>query len=106
MTTAFQATAFQDNAFQIDASGLSLALVATEGADLCAASVTLTALTANFSLVATEGTDACAASVAIAVQMGKVMSWVVLPGRLYTHKMPAKGKVRLSGRNFTARGDA
>ena len=106
MSTAFQATGFQNDAFQIDASGVSLALAATEGADACAASITVSALTASFALMATEGADSCSALVSLTINVGKPMSWVILPGRSYTQKMAAKGIVSCSGKNRLVRGDA
>lgn len=82
MSTAFQATGFQNDAFQIDASGVSLALVATEGADSCSALISLT------------------------INVGKPMSWVILPSRSYTQRIAAKGIVSCSGKNRLVRGDA
>jgi len=106
MSTAFQADSFQVDAFQIDASGVSLALSAVEGADACAASITVSALTASFALMATEGADACEALISLTINVGKPMSWVILPSRSYTQRIAAKGIVSYASKNRLVRGDA
>ena len=90
MTTAFQSDAFQATGFQID-SGASFALVATDGADLASATVSLALSGLSFGLAATDGADTFVGAMSSPYSVGNPISWVILPGRVYTQKMAAKG---------------
>ena len=90
MTTAFQSDAFQATGFQIDTLA-SFALVATDGADLASATLSVSSGSKSFSLAATDGADTFAGSLSLAYSVGNPISWVILPGRVYTQKMAAKG---------------
>ena len=97
MTTAFQSDAFQATGFQIE-SGANFALAATDGADLAAATVSLSLAGLSFSLAAAEGADTFAGAVSSPYSVGKPLSWVILPARVYTQKMAAKSIPRLPSR--------
>ena len=90
MTTAFQSDAFQATGFQID-SGASFALVATDGADLAAATLSLSLAGLTVGLTDTDGADSFAGVASSPYSVGNPISWVILPGRVYTQKMAAKG---------------
>ena len=94
MTTAFQSDAFQASSFQID-SGATFALVATEGADLASATLSVSALSASLALAATEGADTCVGTISYPYTVGKPISWVLLSPRVYTQKMGAKSIPRI-----------